>query len=226
MLSDSDSAEVLAMLIRETVRAYARTRALHGMLALTIAALLSCGCVIIDVPIYPDEWTRVHREGEGSCPDLTGTYAASGRESGLIKLFWFLPFWWSSNAQSIPRLDQDLGLSLEWGRPLAIEGAIAIQFDQADPGRIWFTVLRGDGSQIEEFDDVGFTRTSSRLDDSAHVFVCREGWIEFGYEYHSGELDRWANFRITRLANGPMRPGLPQRDVEGVLRHRAKINLP
>ena len=102
MLSDSDSAEVLAMLIRETVGAYARTRALHGMLALTIAALLSCGCVLIDVPIYPDEWTRVHREGEVSCPDLTGTYAASGREPGLIKLFWFLPFWWSSNADSYP----------------------------------------------------------------------------------------------------------------------------
>jgi hypothetical protein len=123
----------------------------------------------------------------------------------MITFFWMLPIWWSSNSESIARLDKDLGLSFNDRWPAEIQGAAAIQLDQRDAKHLGISVLRDDGHHVEGVSGMTFARVSPKLQDRARDFECRNGRIEFGYAIDRGEAPAYAfNIQVSRGSDGAL----------------------
>jgi hypothetical protein len=171
-------------------------------LALFVGTATCTGCVLISAPLYPDKWAPITVGEENECPDLGGTFVASGEESGAITFFWFVPIWWSSNRQSIPRLDKDLALSSLWGgSSIEIEGTAALLLDQLDLEHVRIAVLRDDRHRVEGMGDVTYARSSPTLEDRARDYECRDGRIEFGFTGNRGEE---STIRAGRSSDGAL----------------------
>jgi hypothetical protein len=176
-------------------------------LALVVGTATCNGCVLISAPLYPDKWAPITVGEENECPDLGGTFAASGEGSGAVTLFWFVPIWWSSNRPSIPRLDKDLALStLPNGSSIEIEGTAALLLDQRGPEHVRIAVMRDDRHRVEGVGDVTYARSSSRLEDRARDFECRDGRIEFAYlvDHGSEAGTEFSTIRVGRTSDGAL----------------------
>lgn len=185
-----------------------RTRVMGRALVLLLGTATCTGCVIISPPIYPDTWAPIIVGEANECPDLGGTFAASGEESSVITLFWFLPIWWSSNSQSLPRLDRDLALApLKYGdypSAVEIEGTTALLIDQLDPEHVRIAVLRDDRHRVEGVGDVTYARSSSRLEDRGRDFECKNGRIELAFTSSSEGSESISTIRVSRSSDGAL----------------------
>lgn len=182
-----------------------RVRATHSALALAILTLSFTGCLIVEAPVVPRNWPSATTPGEEECPHLVGTFAVSGRESGMIRFFWFVPIWWFSNAQSIVRLDEDLGLYFIDRWPTEIAGAGVIRLEQRDPEHLGIWVLRDDGRLVEGMSGMTFSRVSRKLQDRARDFECSNGRIEYSYSIDGGEGPPFSiRIQIGRASDGAL----------------------
>jgi len=167
-------------------------------LAVAAVAATSSGCVVVGVPVRPEAWPavaeRAHREPSAKdetsqCPVIDGTFAVSGQKSGVLTFFWFVPIWWSSNKDSVARLDKDLIVQFErratsgWPEPTEIEGAIAITLEQRGANHVDITVLREDERVAEEFERSTFANPSFTLDKRARTFSCNKESGRFEFDY-------------------------------------------
>ena len=123
----------------------------------------------------------------------------------MITFFWFVPIWWSSNSESIARLDKDLGLRFKDRSPVEIEGAAALRLVQRDPAHLRISVLRHDGIRVEGVSDMTFAHVSPKLEDRARDFECRNGRIEFGYAVDQGEAPAsGVSLKMGRASDGAL----------------------
>lgn len=167
-------------------------------LAIAAAAATSSGCVFVGVPVRPKVWPAITERDQrepstkdetSQCPVIDGTFAASGQKSGVITFFWIVPIWWSSNKDSVARLDKDLMVQFErrgtsgWPEPTEIEGAVAITLEQHGANHMDITVLRADERVAEEFENSTFASPSFTLDERARDFSCNQKSGRFEFDY-------------------------------------------
>jgi hypothetical protein len=98
--------------------------------------------------------------GMGGCPDVAGTYVATGHADDYLITFPFvlvLPVWWGQYPEQ-PRLDMDLGLVLDGKDAVKVEGAEHVILAQPDANHLVITLIDDSGRAIENFEEIVFTR--------------------------------------------------------------------
>lgn len=142
-----------------TRRSRPRRSDLFFALLLAFALGGSPGCVW-RIPL--NEYVQDFAPGVGldGCPDLAGTYVATGQGSDYLLTFPFyfiLPIWWGRNPAP-PRLDMDLALGVDDDVRLRVEGAEQVVLAQPDADHLVITLLDDSGRAIENFEEIVFVR--------------------------------------------------------------------
>jgi hypothetical protein len=145
---------------------------------LTFALTGAPGCVVRMPLDLRDPFSELTPgAGLGGCPDVAGTYMATGHATDYLITFpmpFIVPVWWGEFPEQ-PRLDVDLGLVLEGDVPVEVPGATRIAISHPGMGRVVFTLMDDSGSVIEGFEEIEFRRRGFGLDrsqDSRPTFYC------------------------------------------------------
>jgi hypothetical protein len=141
----------------------------------TVALVGSPGCVSRGtLTDYASDFTP--GEGLGGCPNLAGTYVATGHAADYILMFPLppIPVWWGRYPEQ-PRLDVDMGLLLNGNVAVEVKSVEQVVLAQPDANHLIITLLDDLGHAIEDFEEIVFTRGGreiERPENQTRGFFC------------------------------------------------------